>query len=365
MVLLSLLREPVRVEPVRFGEALERRLVCGGEHDAPFGNRVALCQREIHGGDVRHKRRRRPVPDHLTRHRLRVLHLPQLLRRYQSITLRRPYPGDLLPDLLQNLRVRLEQSDRPEQRRRRSVLRREEEIEKVSTDLGVAGERRRGAPGGLGLSDLPQRVLHPEIDQARRLLPVLHHPPLAVLRARPERLGQPVNGEPGVPERRPGEINGQLHEPNVEQEIIMLEPLSGLLAQIRAHEHSLRSLQVHVPGQNPERNRVRAILRREPLPYLEVLEDNNLLQRGVRGQRLRGEIGGDPTAEIFVLLARHVDEIVLAEELLPEGMAHETKRIGSDIGEDLVRELGVADEEDEVSDDVVGGDSEAGRLGES
>lgn len=44
-----------------------------------------------------------------------------------------------------------------------------------------------------------------------------------------------------------------------------------------------------------------------------MVEDDNLLERGVGGEGFRGEIGGDPTAEIFVVLASHVDEVVFAE----------------------------------------------------
>lgn len=61
-------------------------------------------------------------------------------------------------------------------------------------------------------------------------------------------------------------------------------------------------------------------------------------------------------------LAGHVNEVVVAEELFSERVADDGEGVGSYIGEDLVGESGVADEEDEVSDDVVGG--EAGRRGE-
>jgi len=44
-----------------------------------------------------------------------------------------------------------------------------------------------------------------------------------------------------------------------------------------------------------------------------VIEDDNLLKRGVGGKGFGSEVGGDATAEILVLLAHHVDEVVLAE----------------------------------------------------
>ena len=40
-----------------------------------------------------------------------------------------------------------------------------------------------------------------------------------------------------------------------------------------------------------------------------MVEDDNLLERGVGGEGFRGEIGGDPTAEIFVVLAGIVGRV--------------------------------------------------------
>lgn len=88
-----------------------------------------------------------------------------------------------------------------------------------------------------------------------------------------------------------------------------------------------------------------------------MIEDDNLLERGVGGKGSGGEVGGDATAEILVLLPHHVDEVVFAEQLLAEGVAHEVESVAPDIGEDLVGEFGVSDENDEVADDVVGGDA--------
>jgi len=91
-----------------------------------------------------------------------------------------------------------------------------------------------------------------------------------------------------------------------------------------------------------------------------VVEDDNLLERGVGGEGFRCKVGGDPTAEIFVDLASHVDEVVLAEELFTEGVAHKVKGVRPDIGEYFVGEMGVSDEDDEVADDVVGGEARGG-----
>jgi len=38
-------------------------------------------------------------------------------------------------------------------------------------------------------------------------------------------------------------------------------------------------------------------------------------------------------------------------------VAHKVESVGADIGEDLVGEFGVSDENDEVADDVVGGEA--------
>ncbi|KAA8519508.1 hypothetical protein F0562_013764 [Nyssa sinensis] len=92
-----------------------------------------------------------------------------------------------------------------------------------------------------------------------------------------------------------------------------------------------------------------------------MLEDNSLLERGVGGESFGSEVGGDPTAEVFVILAHHVDEIVVAEELLAEGVAHQVEGVGADIGENFVREVGGANEDNEATDDIVGGDAKRER----
>ena len=88
-----------------------------------------------------------------------------------------------------------------------------------------------------------------------------------------------------------------------------------------------------------------------------MLEDNNLLEGGVGGEGPGSEVGSDPTADILVLLAHRVNEIMLAEELLAKRVAHQVKGIGADIGEDLMGKISAANEDDELADDVVGGDT--------
>lgn len=61
-----------------------------------------------------------------------------------------------------------------------------------------------------------------------------------------------------------------------------------------------------------------------------------------------------------MILAHHVYEVVFAKELFAKRVAHEVKSIGAHIGEDLVGELRVTDEENESADDVVGGEASWG-----
>lgn len=92
-----------------------------------------------------------------------------------------------------------------------------------------------------------------------------------------------------------------------------------------------------------------------------MIDDDPLLNVEVGGESTRSEIGRDAAAEVLVVLVEHVDEVVFAEELLAEGVADEVEGIRTDIGEDFVREVGGADEEDEFADEEVGG--EAGGFG--
>ncbi|PON72592.1 hypothetical protein PanWU01x14_063580, partial [Parasponia andersonii] len=345
-VLLPLLREPVRVEPVRFSEPLEARLVGGREHNGPLRDRVRLGQREVNRRDVRDQGRRGSVPHHLPRHRVRVRQSREHLPRDEGIRFRAPHRQDLLPNSPEHLGVRVEQRNGPKERRSRRVLSREEEVEQVRADLDVADVSRLGAG-----CHLLRRLLHPEIDEAGRLLPALHPDP-APLGASGQGPYEPAHSEPRVSERGTGEVDGEFHEADVEIVVVDVEEVTCLSAQIRPNEDGLRSLEIHVTCEQPERDWPSRVGGGKPLPLLEVVEDNNLLQRGVGGESPGGEVGSDPTAEILVILARHVDEIVVPEELLAEGVAHEGKSVRPDIGEDLVGELGVSDEDDEPADDV-------------
>ena len=66
-----------------------------------------------------------------------------------------------LPHLREQLWVQFEQHHRPHKRRSGCVLRREEEVKEVATDLGVDGDRLRRVSGELGLLDFTERVLLP------------------------------------------------------------------------------------------------------------------------------------------------------------------------------------------------------------
>lgn len=92
----------------------------------------------------------------------------------------------------------------------------------------------------------------------------------------------------------------------------------------------------------------------EAAPGLEVFENNPLLSVGVKLQGFGGEIGGDLTAEILVILTEHVDEVMLAEELLAEGVADEVKGVGANVGEDFIREIGAVNVENIATDNVIG-----------
>jgi hypothetical protein len=79
-----------------------------------------------------------------------------------------------------------------------------------------------------------------------------------------------------------------------------------------------------------------------------VFEKNNLLQRGVGGKCLRSEVGRDPTAHVLVFFAQHVMKITLTKELLSKWVARELKSIGLNIGENLMGEFCVSNEDYEL-----------------
>jgi len=64
-----------------------------------------------------------------------------------------------------------------------------------------------------------------------------------------------------------------------------------------------------------------------------------------------------------VALAGHVDEAVLAEELLAERVANEVERVGADVGEHAVAQLRVADEHHQRPEEVVRREAQLRRLG--
>ncbi|KQK03272.2 hypothetical protein BRADI_2g06775v3, partial [Brachypodium distachyon] len=291
------------VERVPLPDALVRA-GAEGQEVAPVGHVLPAVLREEplerFPGHVRHQRRRRPVPDHLARHRLRVLHVLDLLG------------GDGL------------------------------------AGLGRPGRGHLGAHAG---------------EHVRALgLPAGAHPRLAGPRARAERAHQPGHGQPRAPERKPGEVHGHGHEADVEERVVLGEPLPRLFGEIRPNEDRLGGLQVHVAAGHPDRHRhgpgAGAALLVEP--PAEVGEDDPLLERGVGGESARGEVGRDPAAQVLVVLAEHVDEVVVAEELLPERVADEVEGVGPDVGEHAVGQLRVADEDDEAADEEVGGEPGAG-----
>lgn len=61
-----------------------------------------------------------------------------------------------------------------------------------------------------------------------------------------------------------------------------------------------------------------------------------------------------------MFLACHVYQIMFTEKLFPEWVADKMEGVRADIGENFVGELGVLDEDDVFSDDVVGGEASVG-----
>ena len=85
-----------------------------------------------------------------------------------------------------------------------------------------------------------------------------------------------------------------------------------MLKQIRSHDNGLRSFQIHIANEKPERDGG-FVGGTHLLPSLQVFEDNNLLEGEVGREGSECKIRGDPTAEIFVVLTEHVDEIVFTK----------------------------------------------------
>ncbi|PUZ63406.1 hypothetical protein GQ55_3G065800 [Panicum hallii var. hallii] len=176
------------------------------------------------------------------------------------------------------------------------------------------------------------------------------------------RAHQPRDALLGAPEREARQVHGHRHEPDVEQVVVPHELLPRLRGEVRPHEHRLRGLQVHVAAGHPQREGligVAAVVE----PPTDVGDDDALLDGGVGGERAQREVGRDPAAELPVVVAEHVDEVVVAEELLAEGVADEVEGVGADVGEHAVGELRVADEDDEPPEEVVRREAERRRLG--
>lgn len=88
-----------------------------------------------------------------------------------------------------------------------------------------------------------------------------------------------------------------------------------------------------------------------------------LLNLGVSRQSFGCKIGRNTAAQILVFLTHHVNEVVLAEKFFSERVADEVEGVGADVGEDFVRKVGGADEDDESSDYIVGGKSDPRGFG--
>ncbi|CBI30859.3 unnamed protein product, partial [Vitis vinifera] len=102
------------------------------------------------------------------------------------------------------------------------------------------------------------RLLHPEINQTSRLFSSLHRR-FAIIRTTRQCFDQAIDGEPRFSECESRQIKRQLHQSNVEEIVVAVEPLSRFLTQIGPNEDSLRSVQIHFAAEQPKRNRQRVM----------------------------------------------------------------------------------------------------------
>ena len=61
-----------------------------------------------------------------------------------------------------------------------------------------------------------------------------------------------------------------------------------------------------------------------------------------------------------MILARHVNEVMIIEEFFSKRAAHQMESIGLYIGEDLVGKVNVMNEDNEFSDYVIGEEANIG-----
>lgn len=96
-----------------------------------------------------------------------------------------------------------------------------------------------------------------------------------------------------------------------------------------------------------------------------MFDNNPLLDVCVSSKSFRGKIWGNSAAEVFMFLAKHVNQVMLAEELFPKRVTDKVESVRTDIGKDLVGEVSGVDIENEFTDDVVSREAMSGRLSRS
>lgn len=70
-----------------------------------------------------------------------------------------------------------------------------------------------------------------------------------------------------------------------------------------------------------------------------MFDNNPLLDIGVSSKSFRGKIWGNSSTEVFMLLPKHVYQVMLAEKLFPKRVTDKMESVGPDIGKDLVGEV--------------------------
>lgn len=93
---------------------------------------------------------------------------------------------------------------------------------------------------------------------------------------------------------------------------------------------------------------------------VDVTEDYPLLDGAISGESSWGEIRSHVAAEALVFLPKHVDEVVISEQLPAERMANEHESVWSDVGEDFMGKFGISDEDNKSAEKIVGAEAITG-----
>mmetsp|Transcript_1272 Transcript_1272/g.4164 ORF Transcript_1272/g.4164 Transcript_1272/m.4164 type:complete len:209 (+) Transcript_1272:6464-7090(+) len=173
--------------------------------------------------------------------------------------------------------------------------------------------------GRLGLLDLLQTLLRPEIQQTPRLATLLdvHLGPLCALL---QRLHHKYPSLASLPNRRTGEAQRERQERVCHREVPLSElPLRLWVVQIGPHKHLLTRHQVHI-------TQVRADLKLFPLvllqPLLHVPANDPVLQLHVHAERLAREQRQERLPDQLMLRTVVKRHIVLPKNVLRRRVQH-------------------------------------------